>query len=228
MPPNSTKPRPAAKRTILIVDDHPILCRGLAALIELEPDLTVSAAVATREAALEAVAKNPPDLVIVDLALEGSDGLDLVKELTIRHQKVPALVLSMHDEALYAERCLRAGARGYVSKQQLDATVLEAIRQVLTGAIYMSDTLRARLAERVVTGRGADRGAPLAHLSDRELQVFRLIGDGLSTREIAHRLHLSVKTVETHLDRIKHKLELENAAQLAQRAARWVASGAQD
>jgi len=222
----TTKRGRASTQTILIVDDHPIVRRGLTSLIESEPDLAVSGAVATHEAALEAIVGNPPDLVIVDLALEGNgDGLDLVKDLKSRHPKLPALVLSMHDEALYAERCLRAGARGYVTKQELGETVLLAIRRVLAGETYMSDTLQARLAEQFLTGRTIETGSPVAGLSDRELQVFRLLGQGRSTRQIADSLRLSIKTIETHLERIKRKLCIENATQLVQRAIQWVETG---
>lgn len=213
------------KRAILIVDDHPVLRRGLASLIESEPDLAVCGEAASCHAGLEAIRKSRPDLVIVDLMLEGCDGLDLVKELKKHHPGIPALVLSMHDEAVYAERSLRAGARGYVTKQQLDDTVLTAIRSLLAGETYMSERLEARLAAKFVSGRTLATDSPLDALSDRELQVFRLIGLGRSTRQIAEVLHLSIKTIESHREHIKQKLTIESAPELVRRATQWVETG---
>jgi DNA-binding NarL/FixJ family response regulator len=214
------------KKKILIVDDHPVLRRGLASMIESEPDLAVCGEATTCQAALDAIQQSKPDLVIVDLGLEGSDdGLDLVKAMKTLNPKIPALVLSMHDEAVYAERSLRAGARGYITKQQLDETVLVAIRHLLAGETYMSDKLRVRLAAKFVAGQTLETDSPLALLSDRELQVFRLIGEGRSTRQIAEALHLSVKTIESHREHVKQKLKLESSAELAQRATQWVEIG---
>jgi DNA-binding NarL/FixJ family response regulator len=224
MHPKTGEHRPPARRTILIVDDHPMLRRGLASLITSEPDLAVCGEAATCQAALEAIGQQLPDLILVDLTLEGGDGLDLVKDLKIRHPKIPTLVLSMHDEAVYAERALRAGARGYVSKQQLDETVLLAIRTVLAGETHLSEALKARLATQFLGGRTLETGSPLAALSDRELQVFRLIGQGRGTRQIAETLHLSIKTIESHCEHIKNKLNLQSAVELAHRAAQWTES----
>lgn len=214
-----------AKKKILIVDDHPVLRRGLASLIESEPDLAVCGEATTCHAALEAIREGRPNLVIVDIVLEGDDGLDLVKAMKTRHPEIPALVLSMHEEAVYAERSLRAGARGYVTKQQLDDTVLVAIRRLLDGETYMSGTLEARLAAKFVAGRTLETDSPLDSLTDRQLQVFCLIGQGRSTRQIAEKLHLSIKTIETHHEHIKQKLSIESAAQLAQYATRWIETG---
>ncbi len=214
-----------AEKTILLVDDHPVLRRGLASLIESEPDLTVCGEAATGSEALAAIRDRRPDLAIVDLSLGDSDGLDLVKDLKKRHPELPALVLSMHDEATYAERALRAGARGYLTKQQLDDTVLAAIRRLLAGETWMSPELEARLARKFVGGVTLDDGSPLDALSDRELEVFRWIGRGRTTRQIAEALHLSVKTIESHREHIKHKLAIESAAELARRAIRWVETG---
>jgi DNA-binding NarL/FixJ family response regulator len=213
------------RKTILIVDDHPVLRRGLSALIESEPDLAVGGEAATCVAALDAIRTTEPDLVIVDLALGASDGLDLIKDMRKRHPAIPALVLSMQDEAVYAERALRAGAKGFVTKQELDETVLIAIRRVLDGDLYMSDQLETRLAARFVGGRTLDTASTLGALSDRELQVFRLIGQGRTTRQIAETLHLSIKTIESHREHIKNKLTIETAAELAQRATQWVETG---
>ena len=213
------------KQTIFIVDDHPVLRRGLTALIESEPDLAVCGEAATCRGALEAIHEHQPDLVIVDIALEGQDGLELIKQMKTRLPKIPGLVLSMYDEKVYAERALRVGARGYVTKQQLDETLLVAIRRLLRGEIYLSAKLEARLATKFVAGQTLETDSPLNALSDRELQVFRLIGQGQSTRQIADTLHLSIKTIESHREHIKHKLTIESAAELAQRATRWVETG---
>jgi DNA-binding NarL/FixJ family response regulator len=214
-----------AKKAILIVDDHPMLRRGLAALIESESDLVVCGEVASCAAALDAIREHLPDLVMVDLSLEGSDGLDLIKEMKARHPAIPALVLSMYDEAVYAERALRAGAWGYVTKQQVDDTVLLAIRRLLGGEMYLSGKLERRLAAKYLGGRTVMAESRLQALSDRELQVFRLIGQGRGTRQIAETLHLSIKTVESHREHIKQKLRLESATELAHRATQWVETG---
>jgi DNA-binding NarL/FixJ family response regulator len=213
------------KKRLLVVDDHPILRRGLTALVESEPDLVVQAAVGTRTAALEAIRENQPDLAIVDLALGDDDGLDLVKEIKTRYPKIPSLVLSVHDETVYAERALSAGALGYVTKEQLEKTLLGAIRCTLAGERYMSVVLQRRLAERYVRGRTLDTDSPIRTLSDRELQVFRLIGQGRTTRQIAGTLARSNKTIESHIEHIKNKLGIFSAAELAQRATLWVEIG---
>lgn len=209
-------------RSVVIVDDHPVLRRGLAALIESEPDLSVCGEAASGKEALELISVKRPHVVIVDLTLEDGDGLDVIKAIKARHPEIPALVLSMHDEIVYAERSLKAGAKGYVSKQQLDDTVLHAVRSVLAGETYMSDALRARLAMKFIGGQTLATDSPLDALSDRELQVFESIGRGVTTRQIAESLSLSIKTVESHIEHIKHKLNLESAAALAQRAAQWI------
>ncbi len=211
--------------TVVIVDDHPVLRRGLTALIESESDLAVCGEAASANEALELIGASKPQIVIVDLTLDDSDGLELVKAMKAKHPDIPALVLSMHDEAVYAERSLKAGAKGYVSKQQLDETVLVAIRCVLTGETYMSDALKSGLAMKFIRGQTLVTGWPLDALSDRELQVFELIGGGLSTRDVAGALKLSVKTVESHVEHIKHKLNLESGTALTQRAIRWVETG---
>jgi DNA-binding NarL/FixJ family response regulator len=219
------EPAGPARKTLLVVDDHPILRLGLTALIESEPGLAVHAAVGTRAAALASIRESQPDLVIVDLSLGDEDGLDLIKELKTRYPKVPSLVLSMNDEANYAERALRAGALGYVAKHELDETVLKAIRLALAGETYMSEALQRRLAERYVGGQTLETGSPIGALSDRELQVLGLIGRGRTTRQIAETLSRSVKTVESHLEHIKNKLGILSAAELAQRATQWVEAG---
>jgi DNA-binding NarL/FixJ family response regulator len=225
MPAVHPEPTPGKAR-ILLVDDHPMMRRGLAALIGGEPDLAVCAEAGNRHAAFAAIARSPPDLAIVDLSLEGGeDGLDLVKALKIGSPPVPALVLSMHPEAHYGERALRAGARGYVTKQLLGEAVLAAIRRVLAGRIYMSEALGTELASRFVGGDSKPRSA-LAVLSDRELQVFRLIGAGRRTREIASMLHLSPKTIESHREHLKQKLDIDGGPELIRRAVCFAETGA--
>jgi DNA-binding NarL/FixJ family response regulator len=217
--------RTAEKTKILIVDDHPLMRRGLTALIDSEPDLVVCAEAGNRQAALDAIARRPPDIAIVDLSLDrGEDGLDLVKALKIRSPSIPALVLSMHPESLYAERALRAGARGYIAKQQLGEAVLAAIRRVLAGRIYMSEALGTDLASRFVGGDANPQSA-LATLSNRELQVFRLIGAGRRTREIAPILHLSPKTIESYREHLKQKLDIDGGPELVRRAVRFAETG---
>lgn len=185
MPAKTAAPTRSAPKAILIVEDHPLLRRGLTSLIEGEPDLAVCGEVSTCHAALQALGRSKPDLVIVDIGLEGCDGLDLIKHIKARHPRTPALVVSMHDESLYAERSLRAGARGYINKRHLDDSVLTAIRRVLSGELYMSEKMGTRLVERFIGGRAQNKeGSPLAALSDHELEIFRLIGQGRSTREI--------------------------------------------
>ncbi len=217
--------RTLGKKAIIIADDHPLMRRGLTALIDSEPDLVVSGEAGACGTALQAIARRPPDLAIIDLSLEGGeDGLDLVKALKIRSPPIPSLVLSMHPEAIYAERALRAGARGYLSKQQLGETVLVAIRRVLSGRIYMSEALGMDLASRFVGGDRKPK-SPLATLSDRELQVFRLIGEGRRTREIAPILNLSPKTIESYREHLKQKLDIDGAPELVRRAVRFVETG---
>jgi DNA-binding NarL/FixJ family response regulator len=209
------------RKSILIVDDHPVLRHGLAALIESDSNFTVCGQVATAAATFESIREQLPDLAIVDLGLEGSDGLDLIKQMKAHYPEIPVLVLSMHDETLYAERALRVGARGYVTKQQMGDTVLDAIRRVLCGEVYLSSQLVARFASKYLGGRTLAEDSPLHALSDRELQVFRLIGQGRSTRQIAGELNLSVKTIESHNEHIKQKLRLVSATELAHRATKW-------
>lgn len=211
-----------APKALLVVDDHPVLCRGLTALINSEPGLAVQGTVGTRQAALEAVRGNKPDLVIIDLALGDDDGLDLIREIRTRYPDLPSLVLSVYDEATHAERALGAGAQGYLNKQQLGETVVAAIHHVLAGKIYMSDELQRRLAQHYIAGRTLEPAPPAGSLSDRQLQVFRLIGRGRTTRQIAGILNRSVKTIESHISQIKNKLGIETAAELARRAAQWV------
>lgn len=209
------------KRKILIVDDHPIFCLGMRQLINKEKDLEVCGSEESAAKARIAIAELKPDLVIVDISLKDSDGIDLVKEINTRYENLPVLVLSMYDESLYAERALQAGASGYVMKQEAITQVVQALRKVLKGEIYASDSVKEKAFQRLVSLRKPDQKSPIDVLSDRELEVFRLIGEGLSTREIADRLHLSIKTIGTYREKIKEKQGLKNYTQLVKMAVYW-------
>ena len=210
------------KSRALIVDDHPVVRRGLAQLIDREPNLQVCGEAGTVREALQAVADLDPDVVVVDVVLKSGSGIELVKDIKARRPDLPVLVLSMHDESLFAERALRAGARGYIMKQEATDKLLEAIRRVLGGEIYLSDGMASRMLQSFVGSRAGESGSALESLTDRELEVFQMIGRGLTTRQIAHDIHLSVKTIETHREHIKRKLGLRNATELLQHATWWV------
>jgi DNA-binding NarL/FixJ family response regulator len=206
----------------LVVDDHPIVRQGLALLIDREPDLMVCGQADEAHSAVEAIAALSPDLVILDISLGGQDGLELLKQIRSRDSALPILILSMHDESIYAERVLRAGANGYIMKQEATDLVLTAIRRILSGEVYVPERVASRMLKQYV--RGTIAASPMASLSDRELEVFRLIGGGHSTRQIAEVLHLSVKTVESYQAHIKEKLALRNARELQHHAIEWVLS----
>jgi DNA-binding NarL/FixJ family response regulator len=203
---------------IFIVDDHPIVRQGLALLINRELDLTVCGDAEEANSALQKIESLKPHVVIVDISLNGPDGLDLLKEIRMRDPNLPVLILSMLDELLYAERALRAGASGYIMKQEATEQVLVAIRRILAGEIYVSDRMANKMLHRLVGASLPLAGSPIANLTDRELEVFRLIGDGHGTRQIAEELHISVKTVESYQAHIKDKLALKNGRELVQRA----------
>jgi DNA-binding NarL/FixJ family response regulator len=210
------------KTRILIVDDHPIVREGLTRRINRQPDLVVCGEAGAAAEVMKAITESRPDLVIVDLTLPDKGGLELIKDIHTRHPRLPALVLSMHDEKLYAERALRAGAMGYVMKQEATEHIIEAIHCALAGQVYLSRSMSARMLGTLVAGKAQGPSSPLESLSDRELEVFQLVGKGLGTRQIAEKLHVSVKTVEAHKIRIKAKLGLESATELARHAALWV------
>ena len=216
-----TKSKASGKQRILIVDDHPMMRQGLAQLINSEPDLTVSCEADTARQALEAIGQSKPDLALVDISLPDKSGLELIKDLHALHPELRVLVVSMHDESLYAERVLRAGGRGYVMKQEGGRKLMEAIRHVLLGQIYVSEKMSARILEIFSGGRRDGTGSPVGRLTDREFEVFHLIGQGKGTREIAEHLKLSVKTVEVHRARIKEKLGIKSATDLVRFAVRW-------
>jgi len=196
--------------------------QGLAMLIDNEPDLKVCAEADNARQALDIVVSQKLDLMLVDISLPDKNGLELIKDIQSQNPKLPILAVSMHDEALYAERVLRAGARGYIMKQEGGKKLLLAIRQVLSGQISVSEKMSARILE-IFSGRRSDKiSSPVENLTDREFEVFQLIGDGRGTREIAEHLHLSVKTVEVHRANIKMKLKLKTATDLVRHAVRWV------
>jgi DNA-binding NarL/FixJ family response regulator len=212
------------KRRVFVVDDHPIVRQGLALLINQQPDLTVCGEAEEVHDALQKIANCKPDIVIVDISLNGPDGLELLKTVRARDASLPILILSMHDESIYAERALRAGANGYIMKQEATETVLAALRRIINREIYVSEKVASKMLRRFISGSATARQSPIAHLSDRELEVFRLIGEGHSTRRIAEELHLSVKTVESYQAHIKEKLSLRSARELVQHAIQWAIS----
>jgi DNA-binding NarL/FixJ family response regulator len=207
----------APKCRVFLIDDHPIVRQGLALFIEREQDLMVCGQAEGALSALQAIPDLMPDFIVLDISLDGPDGLELLKTLRAKYPSMPVLILSMHDELAYAERALRAGANGYIMKQEATEKVLTAIRQILRGDIYLSERLTKRMLQQFVHGALPPRD-PLAKLSDRELEVYRLIGAGHGTRQIADELHVSTKTVESYQAHIKEKLSLRNARELVQHA----------
>ena len=208
---------------VLIVDDHPAVREALAARIARQPDLEVCGEAEDMGQALQLLAEAEPDAAVIDIGLKLGSGIDLIKRIQDRNDRVRIVVWSMHSESLYAERALRAGALGYVNKDQATEKILEAIRRVLEGKVYVSETLAERMLKRTVGGgQSSLTRSPVEALADRELEVFRLIGEGLKTAAIARRLHLSVKTIETYRDRIRQKLDLSDGTKLAHYATQWV------
>ena len=209
------------KRRVFLVDDHPIVREGLGLLINGETDLMVCGESDGGTAILQTIGHLRPDIVVLDISLNGPDGIDLLKMLRITDPGLPVLMLSMHDESTYAERTLRAGGNGYIMKQEATEKVLTAIRRILRGEVYLSERLANRMLRHFVCGAASSKDSPLANLSDRELEVFRLIGEGHGTRQIADELNVSVKTVESYQAHIKEKLSLRNARELVQHAIEW-------
>lgn len=210
------------KKKIIIVDDHPLMRKGLAQTLDNEHELQVVGQFDRAEQLLQEHEELNPDLVIVDVSLPGMSGLELVKHLVARDENIKILVVSRHDESLYAERVLRAGAKGYIMKLEASQVLVKAVRKILEGGIYMSDEMSEKLLMGIVKGQKDLTESPIDQLSDRELEVFELTGKGNSTREIANQLHLSIKTVESYRARIKTKLNLENATELMVHAVKWV------
>jgi DNA-binding NarL/FixJ family response regulator len=211
----------SAKRRVLLVDDHPVVREGLAESINRESDLAVCGEAEDRHEALEAIEHKKPDLVVVDLALKNSSGMELIKDIHSRWPRLPMLVVSMHEELLYAERVLRAGARGYLTKQEATRSILSAVRHILTGEIYLSPRTASVVLKRLAPGNKGGVDSIVDTLAERELQVFELTGQGFNTRQIAEKLFIDVKTVETYRARIKEKLALKDASELLQLAIRW-------
>jgi DNA-binding NarL/FixJ family response regulator len=214
-----------AKRGVLVVDDHPVVRQGLSQLINQEEDLRVVGEAEDIDAAMAAVAEARPDIVLVDIQLNGASGIELIKQLKSSYGRCPVLVVTMYDETLYAERLLRAGARGYIMKQEATDQLLAAIRRVLDGEVYLSPKMVSRILHKLVDGPTTAALTPIDRLSDRELEVFQLIGQGLGTRQIAEQISVSIKTVETYRAHIKDKLKLKTAAEVFQQASSWVHSG---
>jgi len=217
--PAKKKSEPAKKR-LLIVDDHPMMRQGLAQLINNEADLAVCWEADNAGQAIDVASQSQPDIVLADISLPDKNGLELIKDIHALRPGTLILVVSMHDETLYAERVLRAGARGYIMKQEGGKKLMAAIRMVLSGQIYVSEKISARILEGF-SGHRAEAVSPIENLSDREFEVFQLIGRGKGTREIADHLHLSIKTVEAHRGHIKQKLKLKSATDLVREAVRW-------
>jgi DNA-binding NarL/FixJ family response regulator len=209
------------KIKVLLVDDHPLVREGLVNLISQEADLQICGEAGNEPQALELIRTVQPDVAIVDISLETGSGIELIKSIKSMFPAVTVLVLSMHDESLYAERALRAGARGYIMKREAAKKVIQAIRSVLAGQLYVSDKIAALMAEKFVEGRLASTASPIEQLSNRELEVFQLLGLGHNTRQIADHLHVGFKTVQAYCARIKEKLKLANATELLREAIRW-------
>ena len=210
-----------SKKTVFLVDDHPIVRQGLTLLINQEADLAVCGEAEEMHSALVAILAVRPDILIVDISLNGPDGLELLRNIRIKVPRLPVLILSMHDESVYAERALRVGANGYIMKQEATEKVLVALRRILSGEIYVSEKIANSMLQHYVHGTNSAPHSSVAELTNRELEVFRLIGEGHGTRQIADELHLSVKTVESYQAHIKEKLSLRSARELVQHAVQW-------
>jgi len=213
------------KKKILLVEDHPIFRLGLAELINQEEDLRAFGKARDVDQAVMEIEKMAPDLIIADISLKNSDGIDLVKHVKLHHKQIPVLVLSMHDEYLYAQRALAAGARGYIMKQEAMESVVTAIHHVLEGKIYLNEKVKEHILSTMSNPQEARKKTPIDRLTDRELQVFKMIGRGFSSREIAERLFLSIKTIGTYRERIKEKLNLKHANELVRYAVHFEKTG---
>jgi DNA-binding NarL/FixJ family response regulator len=223
MKPKTLHPSSAPRRRVLIVDDHPLTRRGMAQLLAQQDDLSVCGEAGSAAQAFTLVNSLRPDLVLVDMSLPDKPGIELIKEIKVLHPQVLILVVSMHDENLYAQRALRAGARGYLMKNEGGEKLIEALRQVLSGEVYVSHAMSARILN-VYSGRPARSTDTLVSLTDREFEVFQFLGEGLTTREIGVRLHLSPKTVESHRLHMREKLGLKSGPELIRYAVRWAGS----
>ena len=222
MPQVKTSPAKDTRTRILLVDDHAVVRYGIAQLINRQPDLMVCGEEEAASNALSAIEKIKPDLVIADISLKDSSGLELMRNIKAQYSRLPVLVVSAHDESVYAEIAFRAGALGYLMKQEALDKIIVAIRRVLSGNIYVSEALAAKMLQQQICGKTDIHESPVKSLSDRELEVFQLIGQWKKTSEIAQELHLSIKTIEYYREQIKRKLNLKNSAELTQHATSWV------
>jgi len=207
---------------VLVVDDHPIIRQGLSLLFSQKNDMEVCGEADNVETALEQIAALEPDIAIVDISLKDSNGLELIKQIKMQNKKLPVLVLSVHDESIYAERALRAGARGYIMKEELTDNVVIAIRQIMSGKLYLSSLMSEKMLDKLVQPSPGISESPVEKLSDRELEVFQLFGSGMSTKEIADKIHVSPKTVQSYRVRIKEKMNIEKTSELLKYAIQWV------
>lgn len=210
------------RKKVMIVDDHPLVREGVVGLLSAQADLEVCGEASRIAEAIELAAAKSPDVAIIDLTLKDGNGIALIKSLKEQFPELKMLVLSMHDETLFAERALRAGAVGYISKDKVSRTIVQAVRAVLAGKIYLSQRMTQHMMQRMVGGAAASSQNPIERLTDREIEIFQLIGQGWTTRRIATALELSPKTVETHREHIKEKLELNNTVELTTHAVQWV------
>ena len=212
------------KTQVLIVDDHPVIRDGLVTIINHERDLNVCGQAEDAYIALKAVAELKPDIVVTDISLKSSDGIELTKNIKARYPRLLVIILSIHDESIYAERALLAGAKAYLMKDEVSENVIKAIRTVLNGEIYVSDAISKKFLHKIARDKAGIAKTPIESLSDREFEIFRLIGEGLKASQMAKQLHLSIKTIETYRSRIKEKLNLPNASELLQYSIRWAKS----
>jgi DNA-binding NarL/FixJ family response regulator len=210
------------KNRIMLVDDHPVYRYGLSQLVNSEPDLTVCGEAEDAFKALSEIEKLKPDLVILDISLKGKSGIELIQDLTVRYKNLPILVLSMHDESLYAERVLHLGARGYIMKEETFESIILAIHQVLKGKVYVSQNISEKLLHKFIDGSSDTIEPPVKSLTNRELAVFMLIGKGYGTKRISQELNLSINTINTYRERIKTKLDLKDSSELIHHAIHWV------
>jgi DNA-binding NarL/FixJ family response regulator len=218
----TAQPAPAPRKKILVVDDHPMTRAGVAHLLNKQADVMVCGEVGSPEEAFSEIAKSAPDLLLTDMTMRGRSGIEFIKDMLALHPTLPILVVSMHDEVIYAERALRAGARGYIMKEAGGEKLLAAVRRVLGGQVYVSEELSVKILDNLSGKKPRGSHSPIEKLSDREFEVFQLIGQGKSTRDIAQQLHLSPKTVDVHRSHIKEKLDLTDATSLVRHAVRWV------
>jgi DNA-binding NarL/FixJ family response regulator len=224
--PSATPPAPAenTRRRIFLVDDHPVTREGVRVLIDQEADLVVCGQADSAPAALQLIQRLKPDLAVVDITLKTTSGIELMKNVKALLPDLPVLIMSMHDESLYAERALRAGAKGYVMKHEASDRILVAIRSVLAGDLYLSEKMKEKMLHRLVRSRKNEVVFTIDTLSDREMEVFQLIGNGFGTRQIAEKLNLSVKTIDSYREHLKLKLRLEKGSDLVRHAIQWVRS----